>query len=63
MKADVVTSDPSLQVQQILHDAYGERFRIPAPLNQRVAAVHAGGRGRSGSIAATRDQSQGSFHA
>lgn len=45
---DVVTSDLCLQVQEILHDAYGERFRAPALLKQRVAAGLGGGRGRPG---------------
>lgn len=47
---DVVTSGLCLQVQQILHDAYGERFRPPALLKQRVAAGYAGGRGKQGWI-------------
>ena len=45
---DAVTSDLCLQVQDILHDAYGERFRPPALLKQRVAAGYGGGRGRRG---------------
>lgn len=45
---DIVTADLCLQVQQILHDAYGERFRPPALLKQRVAAGYGGGRGRRG---------------
>lgn len=45
---DVVTSDLCLQVQDILRDAYGERFRPPALLKQRVAAGYGGGRGRPG---------------
>lgn len=47
---DVVTSDLCLQVQEILQDAYGERFRSPALLKQRVAAGLGGGRGRPGWI-------------
>ena len=47
---DVVTSDLCLQVQEILHDAYGERFRPPALLKQRVAAGLGGGKGRPGWI-------------
>jgi len=43
---DIVTSDLCLQVQDILHDAYGERFRPPALLKQRVSAGY--GRGRPG---------------
>ena len=45
---DAVTSDLCVQVQQILHDAYGERFRPPALLRQRVAAGYGGGRGKPG---------------
>ena len=45
---DIVTSDLCLQVQAILQDAYGERFRPPALLKQRVAAGYGGGRGRPG---------------
>jgi 3-hydroxybutyryl-CoA dehydrogenase len=45
---DVVSSDLCLQVQTILQDAYGERFRPPALLKQRVAAGLGGGRGRRG---------------
>lgn len=45
---DIVTSNLCLQVQEILHDAYGERFRPPALLKQRVAAGLGGGRGRPG---------------
>jgi len=40
---DAVTSGLSLQVQDILHDCYGERFRPPALLKQRVAAGYGGG--------------------
>jgi len=45
---DVVSSGLCLQVQEILHDSYGERFRPPALLKQRVAAGYGGGRGRPG---------------
>jgi len=45
---DIVTSDPCLQVQEILQDAYGERFRPPALLKQRVRAGLVGGRGQKG---------------
>lgn len=55
---DVVTSDLCLQVQQILHDAYGERFRPPALLKQRVAAGYGGGRGRPGWLEPERDQDE-----
>ena len=41
---DVVTSKLCLQVQEILHDAYGERFRPPALLKQRVLAGRDGRR-------------------
>ncbi|WP_066583893.1 3-hydroxyacyl-CoA dehydrogenase family protein [Sphingomonas pruni] len=47
---DVVTSDLCLQAQEIMHDAYGERFRPPALLKQRVAAGLGGGRSRPGWI-------------
>jgi len=40
---DAVTSGLCLQVQDILHDCYGERFRPPALLKQRVAAGYGGG--------------------
>jgi 3-hydroxybutyryl-CoA dehydrogenase len=45
---DAVSSGLCLQVQQILHDAYGERFRPPALLKQRVAGGFVGGAGRPG---------------
>jgi len=48
---DLVTSGLCLQVQEVLQDAYGERFRPPALLKQRVAAGYTGGRGRPGWIA------------
>lgn len=48
---DNVTSSLCLQVQAILHDSYGERFRPPALLKQRVAAGYAGGRTAPGWIA------------
>lgn len=51
---DVVTSDLCLQVQQILHDAYGERFRPPALLKQRVSAGYGGGRNRPSWLAQDR---------
>lgn len=53
---DVVTADLCLQVQDILHDAYGERFRPPALLKQRVAAGLGGGKGRPGWIAPTQNK-------
>lgn len=51
---DIVTSDLSLQVQEILYEAYGERFRPPALLKQRVAAGYGGGRGKPGWLDAGR---------
>jgi 3-hydroxybutyryl-CoA dehydrogenase len=45
---DLVTSSLTLQVQEILHDSYGERFRPPALLKQRVAAGLSGGKGKPG---------------
>lgn len=48
---DKVTSGLCLQVQEILHDSYGERFRPPALLKQRVAAGYGGDRAEPGWIA------------
>lgn len=48
---DAVTSDLCLQVQNILHESYGERFRPPSLLKQRVAAGLGGGKGRRGWLA------------
>jgi 3-hydroxybutyryl-CoA dehydrogenase len=45
---DAVSSRLCVQVQDILHEAYGERFRPPALLKQRVAAGYGGGKGRPG---------------
>jgi 3-hydroxybutyryl-CoA dehydrogenase len=45
---DTVTSSLCVQVQEILLDSYGERFRPPPLLKQRVAAGYAGGRGKPG---------------
>lgn len=45
---DATTSKLCLQVSEILHDAYGERFRPPALLQQRVKAGFVGGRGQRG---------------
>jgi 3-hydroxybutyryl-CoA dehydrogenase len=39
---DVTTSSLCLQVHEILHNAYGERFRPPALLKQRVKAGYVG---------------------
>lgn len=45
---DAVSSSLCLQVQEILQESYGERFRPPALLKQRVAAGYGGGRGKQG---------------
>ena len=45
---DVTTSSLCLQVQDILHSAYGERFRPPALLRQRVNAGYLGRRAGRG---------------
>jgi 3-hydroxybutyryl-CoA dehydrogenase len=45
---DATTSRLVLQASEILFDAYGERFRPPALLKQRVRAGYAGGRGQKG---------------
>lgn len=45
---DATTSSLCLQVQDILRDAYGERFRARPLLRQRVQAGYVGGRGRKG---------------
>ena len=45
---DATTSRLVLQASEILHDAYGERFRPPALLKQRVRAGYVGGRGGKG---------------
>jgi 3-hydroxybutyryl-CoA dehydrogenase len=45
---DATTSRLVLQASDILFDAYGERFRPPALLKQRVRAGFVGGRGRKG---------------
>jgi 3-hydroxybutyryl-CoA dehydrogenase len=47
---DVVTSSLSVQAQEIMQEAYGERFRPPALLKQRVRAGYVGGKGRPGWI-------------
>jgi len=39
---DATTLSLSLEVQEILHEAYGERFRPPALLKQKVRAGHLG---------------------
>jgi 3-hydroxybutyryl-CoA dehydrogenase len=45
---DAVTSSLCLDAQEIMHEAYGERFRPPALLKQRVGAGYCGGKGRRG---------------
>ena len=50
---DVTTSSLCLQVQEILHAAYGERFRPPALLKQRVNAGYVGRRAGRGWLKGT----------
>ncbi|MGE0503457.1 MAG: 3-hydroxyacyl-CoA dehydrogenase family protein [Rhizobiaceae bacterium] len=45
---DATTSSLCLQAQEIMHDAYGERFRPRPLLKQRVRAGLIGGRGKPG---------------
>jgi 3-hydroxybutyryl-CoA dehydrogenase len=45
---DAVTSNLCVQAQEIMHEAYGERFRPPALLKQRVRAGYGGGKGKPG---------------
>lgn len=45
---DAVTSSLCLQAQEIMQDAYGERFRPRPLLKQRVAAGFGGGKGKPG---------------
>lgn len=45
---DATTSSLCLQAQEIMHDAYGERFRPRPMLKARVRAGLVGGRGRPG---------------
>jgi 3-hydroxybutyryl-CoA dehydrogenase len=45
---DATTSSLCLQVQEIMQDAYGERFRPRPLLKQRVRAGYVGGRGPAG---------------
>lgn len=45
---DATTSSLCLQAQQIMYDAYGERFRPRPLLKQRVQAGFVGGRGKPG---------------
>lgn len=45
---DAVTSSLCVQAQEIMQEAYGERFRPPALLKQRVQAGYVGGKGSPG---------------
>jgi 3-hydroxybutyryl-CoA dehydrogenase len=45
---DVVSSSLCVQAQQIMQEAYGERFRPPALLKQRADAGYVGGKGKPG---------------
>jgi 3-hydroxybutyryl-CoA dehydrogenase len=45
---DAVTSSLCMQAQEILQEAYGERFRPPTLLKQRVRAGYGGGKGKPG---------------
>ncbi|WP_066554643.1 3-hydroxyacyl-CoA dehydrogenase family protein [Croceicoccus bisphenolivorans] len=45
---DAVTSSLSVQAQEIMFDAYGERFRPPPLLKQMVQAGYGGGKGKPG---------------
>jgi len=45
---DAVSSKLTLQASEILFEAYGERFRPPALLKQRVRAGLVGGRNQRG---------------
>src|SRR4051794_9156078 len=45
---DAIGSKLAFQTLDILHEAYGERFRAPALLKQRVRAGFVGGRGNKG---------------
>lgn len=48
---DAVTSSLCVQAQEIMQEAYGERFRPPALLKQRVRSGLVGGKGRPGWLA------------
>jgi len=45
---DATTSSLCLEAQEIMHQAYGERFRPRPLLKQRVGAGFVGGRDRKG---------------
>jgi 3-hydroxybutyryl-CoA dehydrogenase len=45
---DAVSSSLCVQAQQIMQEAYGERFRPPAQMKQRVNAGYVGGKGKPG---------------
>lgn len=45
---DAVTSSLCVQAQEIMQEAYGERFRPPPLLKQRVRAGYGGGKGKPG---------------
>lgn len=45
---DAVTSSLCVQAQEIMQEAYGERFRPPPLLKQRVQAGYMGGKGKPG---------------
>jgi 3-hydroxybutyryl-CoA dehydrogenase len=50
---DAVTSSLCVQAQEIMQEAYGERFRPPALIKQRVRAGYGGGKGKPGWLSAT----------
>jgi 3-hydroxybutyryl-CoA dehydrogenase len=54
---DAVTSSLCVQAQEIMQEAYGERFRPPALLKQRVRAGLSGGKGRPGWLTTSGDNS------
>ena len=45
---DAVTSSLCVQAQEIMQESYGERFRPPQLLKQRVRAGYTGGKGKPG---------------
>ncbi len=49
---DAVTSSLCVEAQEIMQEAYGERFRPPPLLKQRVRAGYAGGKGAPGWLSA-----------